>query len=204
VKEARPDYAGLRQYRRSRVTGTRVGVYNSAEAGIDTGEDAWAVVCEDHGSIVAIPTRRMAEEHMVDPTLWCEDCRSVLDLPKVFAAWRRLLREVRAADPDFDAVLSTNEDAGEPCCRQFAYCEPTSPARISVAPKLEQQSADRIEAVLRHELGHAVLFFAGAAHHTEREADAAALRLWGDPIRYDDDDVQTLGRGQEPRPAHLG
>lgn len=191
-------------YRRSRATATRVGVYNSAEAEIDTGDDAWAVVCEDHGAIAAMPTRRMAEDHMGDPSLWCEDCRSVADLPAVSAAWRRLLREMRAADPDFDAVLLVNEDAAKPCCRQFAYCEDTTPAQITVAPRLEAGGTARIEGVLRHELGHAALFFAGKAAHTEREADAAALRLWGDPIRYDSEDVQTIGLGATPRPAHLG
>ncbi|MSQ55772.1 MAG: hypothetical protein EXR31_10440 [Betaproteobacteria bacterium] len=198
-----PDYAGLRQYRRSRITGTRVGVYNSVEAEIDTGEDAWAVVCEDHGAMVAMPTRRMAEESMGDPTMWCEDCRSVLDLPAVWATWRRLIHEVRAADPDFEATLAVSADAARPCCRQFAYCEDQSPARIVVAPSLDGQASDRIEGVLRHEFGHAVLFFAGR-QHTEREADDAAETLWGTPIRYDSDDVQTIGAGVAPRPTHLG
>lgn len=203
----RRTHAGLRFSRRSRATGTRVGLYNSVEAGLDAGSDgdgAWSLVCEDHAGVCAFPSRRQAEYHLPDPSLWCDSCRVLGDLRRVRAIFARLRAEVRGADPDFDVVLDVDDAAGEPCCRQFAYCESVTPARIAVAAKLETENDARIEGILRHEFGHAVLFFAGRLRHTEREADAAAERLWGDPIRYDTDDVQTLGPGVSPRPAHLG
>lgn len=200
---------GLRLSRRSRATGTRVSLYHSAEAGLDPGHDgewAWTVTCVDHAALVGLVSQRLARYHMADPSLWCPRCQAVAELPRVWAAFERLRRDVRGADPDFDVTLDVNDDAGEPCCRQFAFCETrrAAPARISVASKLDAQSDARIEGVLRHEFGHAVLFFAGRIQHTERQADEAAARLWGEVIGYDDEDVQRIGGGTSPRPLHLG
>jgi hypothetical protein len=90
---------------------------------------------------------------------------------------------------------------------------------LTVAPRLLAASNDRQEAILRHELGHAVdAFYATATIRRrlwldgrrdwqatpERLADAIAFGLWDEPIRYDDDDVQTLGPGVSPRPRRLG
>lgn len=59
-----------------RGTGTLVGVYRSAEAGME--EDPatpWSVVCEPHGSIVSVHSRRAAFAVSADSTEFCDDCR---------------------------------------------------------------------------------------------------------------------------------
>jgi hypothetical protein len=105
-----------------------------------------------------------------------------------------------------------------PLVRNYAYCADMAPIRIVVAPKIVSDSTDRIEAVLRHEFGHAVDFAAGEKEITrlaarmgypmpttpERRADEIAFLVWGDRIRYDTDTVQSLCRGVSPRPAYLG
>jgi hypothetical protein len=75
------------------------------------------------------------------------------------------------------------------------------------------QPVARIDAIVRHEIGH-VADFAGVhplelvlPPETCRElrADAIAAHIWSDPIRYDQDDVQTISpSGVTPRPKHLG
>jgi hypothetical protein len=68
-----PDYAGIRVYRRSRQTGTMVGLYRSEDAGIDGAP--WACVCEDHGTILCVDTRQIAESYVSYPLEWCDACR---------------------------------------------------------------------------------------------------------------------------------
>jgi hypothetical protein len=75
---------------------------------------------------------------------------------------------------------------------------------IVVAPKMAMAALDNIEGVLAHEFGHAILFHCGHWNHTEREADQAAEALFGAPIRYDRNLIQSTTRGVCPRPAHLG
>lgn len=67
--------AGLRVSRRSRRTGHMVSVYDGELAGLDTAAGRWQVVCEQHGSILATSTMRLARGHMTSPD-WCGDCRS--------------------------------------------------------------------------------------------------------------------------------
>lgn len=68
-------YAGLRRYTRSRHTGTYVGVYLAATAGLDTQAGKWATVCETHGNIVNHQTLDHAIAWAPRPDGWCEDCR---------------------------------------------------------------------------------------------------------------------------------
>jgi hypothetical protein len=85
---------------------------------------------------------------------------------------------------------------------------------LGVSPDFPLQSRDRIEAVMRHELGHALdALYAprtlsarlGPLPATpERRADAIAEAVFGTKIQYDGDDVQTLRRGRWPRPWRLG
>jgi hypothetical protein len=89
-----------------------------------------------------------------------------------------------------------------PKARSFAYFDPNT-FEIVVAPKIEKQPWDRIEALLAHEFGHAVLCAYGMMDHTEREADEMAARIVGKRVRYDLDDVQSLKRGVRVRPARL-
>lgn len=72
-----PAYAGLVAYRRSRQTGTHVGVYQAQEAGIeeDPAAGRWATVCEEHGGVVLHPTRRLAMSHAPFPLDWCPTCQ---------------------------------------------------------------------------------------------------------------------------------
>jgi hypothetical protein len=76
----------------------------------------------------------------------------------------------------------------------------------------------RVDGVLRHEIGHVVDMTVPKAkvdawaaqrgyrlpHTDERRADAIAEAIWGEPIRYDADLVQSTHYGVAPRPEHLG
>ena len=74
---------------------------------------------------------------------------------------------------------------------------------IGVNPKLLDAELVRMQGVLMHEFGHAVLISLGHEEHSEREADLAAERLFKQHIYYDDDDVQTIAAGERPRPMYL-
>lgn len=88
---------------------------------------------------------------------------------------------------------------------------------IWYANKILTRPLLQVDAIIRHELGHVVDFalrggqlesWARARRvplpsTPELKADALAEAIWGDLIYYDADAVQTLGRGQRPRPAHL-
>lgn len=111
-----------------------------------------------------------------------------------------------------------------PARRNMAYCAyregPDGPEdiQIVVAPKLTRGDKARIEAILRHELAHAIEFYLGEREvrrlaeqdgyrlprGPERRADRVAEIIWGEPVYYDRDLVQTLERGTRPRPRHLG
>lgn len=71
---AMPNYAGLRLWRKARRTGTYVGLYNSEEAGIDG--EKWACVCEEHHTMLTVPTFDVARSHLSYPTEWCDACRA--------------------------------------------------------------------------------------------------------------------------------
>lgn len=67
--------AGRVELRRAHSTGTQVGLYRSAEAGLEQDPDLqWAVVCEDHGGIVCMETRANARTAMSCPDEWCPTC----------------------------------------------------------------------------------------------------------------------------------
>jgi hypothetical protein len=124
--------------------------------------------------------------------------------PPVRATFDRLLRHAKRRFPTFHATLSMGDARDFRPRRAHAWCESYDPPHIVCAPKLDYAHADRIEGVLRHEFGHALAFHAGYVDHTERDADDVAAHVFGDVIRYDDEDVQTIGAGVTPRPARLG
>ena len=70
----KPGYAGLRQYRQARSTGTHVGVYDGTEADMDTSAGRWQTVCEEHGTIISHQTLALARWHAPCPEEWCETC----------------------------------------------------------------------------------------------------------------------------------
>lgn len=62
--------------------------------------------------------------------------------------------------------------------------------------------AANLRGVIRHELGH-LADPTPNRFGAEQRADDLAERATGQKIRYDRRDVQTVGRGQYPRPRHL-
>lgn len=126
-------------------------------------------------------------------------------LPATFLRLHSRANEV--AGPFFDVGFSVGEASEFPKARNMAYCHHDDETRnltIVVAPKMLRANIDRIEGVLRHEFGHALLFFSGHFKHGERDADALAEQVFGLPIYYDRETVQTIRGGTRPRPAYLG
>lgn len=92
------------------------------------------------------------------------------------------------------------------------------PCRLLFARKLLDAPLHRQDGIVRHELGHVVdMVFdrpkvdrwaegkgITLAQTDERRADDIALSIWGEPIRYDRDLVQSTRYGEYPRPKHLG
>jgi len=140
-------------------------------------------------------------------------------------AYRELHRDVQdVVGEDFFVPLGVGDRSEFPERRNMAYCaykDRNSGERditIMVAPKLTRGNRDRIQAILRHELAHAIEFHLGEKELRalakesgyslprggERRADKVAEIIWGDPIFYDEILVQSLGKGTRPRPRHLG
>lgn len=99
----------------------------------------------------------------------------------------------------------------------FNWGEPHCHLRMS--PKILSAPVDRVDGIIRHELGHVLDLTRPAEgldrwarsrgvklpHTPERRADAIAEAVWRSPIYYDEDLlVQSTTRGIAPRPAHLG
>lgn len=122
---------------------------------------------------------------------------------RVRTVFDRLLRRVQRSVP-LRVTLHVAKPADFPAERSYAYCtDDHRTLRIYVAPKMAHAPVDRIEGVLRHEFGHAVFFHFGEVDHNEHDADKLAEALFGDPIRYDKADVQSIVRGRAPRPLYL-
>ena len=104
--------------------------------------------------------------------------------------------------------------------RDYAYCSKIDhdTCLIVVAPKMNLADDNRSEAVIRHEIGHAVDFLIPKnevdtkllergftpIHTPERRADQIAELTYEDPIFYDNETVQSLSGGVRPRPISLG
>jgi hypothetical protein len=135
---------------------------------------------------------------------------------RVQACFDALLSLVQEQYPSLSCTIEVDESAGErggeACARAYAFCEDLDDGsfRIAVAGKMNDASTtddSRVEGLLRHELAHAVLLHGGDLEHTERDADEVAEALFGSPLYYDEDDVQTtdpsaLG-ARRPRPEYL-
>ncbi len=134
-------------------------------------------------------------------------------MKRVAAIFARERAQAAVIFPRLRGVILEKSKVAGKGARQFAYFD-YQDYILGVAPKLERQSNDRIRALIRHELGHAVeaLYAYSTVERRigvpvltpERYADAVARGIWGDTIRYDPDDVQTLGQGVSPRPRRLG
>jgi hypothetical protein len=111
----------------------------------------------------------------------------------------------RHYDPTFHVELRRGDASEFTKKRNMAYCRlDRTGVYIHVAPKMERARQDQIDGVLRHEFGHAVFMLCGRPDHTERQADALAEDLFGAPIYYDRDLIQSTASGQRPRPSILG
>lgn len=89
---------------------------------------------------------------------------------------------------------------------------------LKFSAKADAAPAHRLDALVRHELGHVLDYstptetlnrwaasrIVSLPSTRERRADALCLAVWGSPIFYDAEDVQTLLPGTTPRPERLG
>ena len=129
----------------------------------------------------------------------------------------RLQAETSSVLPGFHVRLLLGHASDYPHKRNCAMCMylDTPKGRqidIFVAPKVLRMNTGRQEGLLRHELGHAIEFYLegdlphfmpGLPPGVERRADAIAERMYGSPIYYDRDLIQTTSGGTRPRPTHL-
>ena len=70
--------AGCVQLRYCRDTGFLVGVYRSAEAGIEADPASpWTTLCEKHGLCCCHPNKRLALSHAAMPE-WCAECQVLM------------------------------------------------------------------------------------------------------------------------------
>jgi hypothetical protein len=131
--------------------------------------------------------------------------------------FNRLLKDAQKHVPQLDVDLEIGPRPEFPCARDYAYCEHLhdKTIKIVVACDFNELSDLHQEAILRHELGHAIEFELGVkrTHHDfgpllsrtpERRADEIAELIWEEPILYDQSDLQTLDVGVYPRPERLG
>ena len=58
----------------SRQTGALRGVYRAEDQDLDTDSGKWAVICEDHSTILQVDTRSQAISS--DTSDFCDDCRA--------------------------------------------------------------------------------------------------------------------------------
>ena len=100
----------------------------------------------------------------------------------------------------------------------MALLFPQGHCHLRFADKVLDAPVHRQDGLIRHELGHIVDYLVLPvelemwAHRRgealpktpERRADAIAKVLWGEPIRYDADLVQSTEMGTTLRPKHLG
>ena len=86
------------------------------------------------------------------------------------------------------------------------------------ARKMASAPGDRVDGVLKHEIGHVVDSLVPKktlsawskkqgvklASTPELRADDIAEAIWGEPLRYDELDVQSTNIGRVGRPKYLG
>jgi hypothetical protein len=114
-----------------------------------------------------------------------------------------------------EASLVVSDDAcnggrSEPCPRRdVAECTWKSRPdgrkmhqKVVLVRRVLSMPRANVVAVLRHELGH-LCDPRALEDGAEKRADRIALEVTGEPIRYDDGDLQTTGAGRNDRPPHL-
>lgn len=74
-----PNHAGIIESRKNRASGTTIGLYHSAESGLELDPALpYSTVCETHGNIVCHETLASARQSMSQPD-WCEDCQEIMN-----------------------------------------------------------------------------------------------------------------------------
>lgn len=68
-------FAGLRQTRKARSTGTDVSIYDGEPAGMDTDSGRWQLVCETHATVCSVASFAIARSLAAAPEEWCEACQ---------------------------------------------------------------------------------------------------------------------------------
>lgn len=100
------------------------------------------------------------------------------------------------------------------------YEGPDDWCRMVFSPKVLVAPLERVDGVVRHEIGHCISYIIRGAdldewakrrgyrlppkRYGELRADTIAEAIWRWPLSYDALLVQTTGAGIRPRPAHLG
>lgn len=135
--------------------------------------------------------------------------------------WLDVRRELgHLLPPDVVLSLEIGDSEHFRTPRGYATTTVLCPGRyhITFSEKVLGCSEDRLDAIIRHELGHVLDFsvpFEGGTRWSqsrgatlpatvERRADAWALAVWRQFIRYDAEDVQSLSSGTLLRPERLG
>jgi len=124
-------------------------------------------------------------------------------LEKLF---KERLKTVHQTQPLLKVEMGMGPAGDFPAERDYGYClSDGKNALIVFAPKILKAPKAQADALMRHELAHAYLI-AAKLSHSERECDSVAQHLFGDPIYYDEKDVQTLDRSKAKsflRPTYL-
>lgn len=118
----------------------------------------------------------------------------------------KLQKQFAKVLPSVSVTLKVGEHSEFPENRSFAHTTKSGSKSyvISVAPDLKDFHVDRETGLLVHEFGHIWLWETEGYEHSERDADTIGEKIFKVEIRYDRDDVQTIGKkGVRPRPAHL-
>jgi hypothetical protein len=140
---------------------------------------------------------------------------------------RLVQARLREAERNLDGQLPVSWDVGpyahfrKPRGYGVTFCHRgnTGPcAHMRFAPKILHAPLHRQDGVLLHEIGHAVDHICPARaldrwarqngvrlpKTPEQRADAIALAIFGVPVRYDQELVQSTRYGAPKRPAQLG
>jgi len=113
LKETQKRRPGCLALRKSRSTGTVVGLYQASKtsslADPDCGD--WVTVCEDHAGLVYHDTRSNAEGWLSHPEEWCPVCQGEEDPPEGEDINVKYKRAVRKGAPDFYLKRDPKTDA---------------------------------------------------------------------------------------------
>jgi hypothetical protein len=137
------------------------------------------------------------------------------------ARWTEALEVLGAVWTPPEIAWGFGESDHFASARGFATTVIYGPAKfhLKFAQKVVHAPPPRLDALVRHELGHVIDYGTErtaldtwAASRgvvlpdtPERRADAVCEAVWGAPIFYDEEDVQTvLPGGVRPRPERLG